>query len=106
MAAATVAHPKTYDLLLYAFDEQLCVQPSFLIGQRLARLGALRKVCYFAYEGLPLAIAIVFAMTRSGRTRTRSGGNMDRSGRCRQTSRILAAFMVSAAGGPTTFIPR
>ncbi|HUE02511.1 MAG TPA: phosphatase PAP2 family protein [Bryobacteraceae bacterium] len=62
------------------------------MGQLLARLGVLRKICYFAYEGLPLAIVIVFAMTRSGR-------NMTRSGRRRQTSRTLAAFMVTAAGG-------
>jgi hypothetical protein len=60
-------------------------QPSFLVGRLLARFGPLRQLCYFGYEALPLAMAIAFALER-GRPRL-------------QTSRIVLAFGVAAAGG-------
>jgi hypothetical protein len=85
LAVTTLAHPKTYDLFLYAFDGQLGRQPSFLAGQVFARFGALRRVCYFSYEGLPVAMAVAFAMERSTPNR--------------QASSIMAAFAAAAAGG-------
>jgi len=85
LAVTSVAHPMTYDLYLYAFDEQLGGQPSFLAGQLFARFGALRQVCYLGYEALPLAMAIAFAMERSTPRR--------------HISSIMPAFAVAAAGG-------
>jgi hypothetical protein len=85
LAVTSIVHPKTYDVFLYAFDEQLGGQPSFLAGRLLARFGALRQVCYFGYESLPLAMAIAFAMERS-----RPG---------RHLSSLMPAFAVAAAGG-------
>jgi hypothetical protein len=85
LAVTSLAHPKTYDLFLYAFDEQLGIQPSFLVGRLFGRFGALRQVCYFGYEALPLAMAIAFALERS---RPR-----------RHASSIILAFAVAAAGG-------
>jgi hypothetical protein len=85
LAVTSLAHPKTYDLFLYAFDEQLGIQPSFLVGRLFGRFSALRQVCYFGYEALPLAMAIAFALERS---RPR-----------RHASSIILAFAVAAAGG-------
>ena len=85
LAVTYVAHPKTYDGFLYAFDAQLGLQPSFLAGRLFARFGALRQLCYFGYEALPLAMAIAFAQERS---RSR-----------RHMSSIVLAFLVAAAGG-------
>ncbi len=85
LAVTSISYPKTYDIFLYAFDEHLGRQPSFLAGQLLARYGALRQLCYLGYEGLPLAMAIAFAIERS---RPR-----------RHMSSILPAFAVTAAGG-------
>jgi len=85
LAVTSVAHPMTYDLFLYAFDEQLGGQPSFLAGQLFARFGALRQMCYVGYEALPLAMAVAFAMERS-----RPRGHL---------SSIMPAFAVAAAGG-------
>jgi len=85
LAVTSISYPKTYDLYLYAFDEQLGVQPSFLAGQLLARHGAVRQICYLGYEGLPLAMAIAFAMQRGQPNR--------------QISTIMPAFAIAAAGG-------
>lgn len=85
LAVTSIAHPKTYDLFLYAFDAQLGLQPSFFVGRLLARYGALRQVCYFGYEALPLAMAVAFALERSSPRR--------------QTSSIVVAFAAAAAGG-------
>ena len=85
LAVTSLAHPMTYDLFLYAFDEQLGIQPSFLVGRLFGRFGVLRQVCYFGYEALPLAMAIAFALERS---RPR-----------RHASSIILAFAVAAAGG-------
>ncbi|MGC9947045.1 MAG: phosphatase PAP2 family protein [Bryobacteraceae bacterium] len=85
LAVTSVVHPKTYDLFLYAFDEQLGGQPSFLIGRIFARSAALRQICYIGYEALPFAMAVAFAMERG-----RPGGHI---------SRLMPAFAVAAAGG-------
>jgi hypothetical protein len=85
LAITSIVHPKTYDLFLYAFDAELGWQPSFVAGRLFGRFGALRQVCYFGYESLPLAMAIAFALERS---RPR-----------RQSSGIMLAFTVAAAGG-------
>jgi hypothetical protein len=85
LAVTTEAHPKTYDLFLYAFDSQLGVQPSFLAGTLLQRFPVLRWLCYAGYEGLPLAMAISFAMERAG--------NRPRA------SSTMVAFTAAAAGG-------
>jgi hypothetical protein len=85
LAVTSIVHPKTYDLFLYAFDEKLGLQQSFVVGRILARFGSLRQVCYFGYESLPLAMAIAFTLERR-----RSG---------RQKSSIVLAFTVAAAGG-------
>lgn len=85
LAMTCVAHPTTYDSFLYAFDAQLGRSPSFLVGQLFARSGALTQLCYLGYEWLPLAMAIAFALERSGPRH--------------RTSRLLPAFAVAAAGG-------
>jgi len=85
LAVTTAVHPKTYDLFLYAFDAQLGVPPSFLVGRFLARFGAIREICFLGYESLPLAMAIAFVLDRR-----RSDG---------QPSRIVLAFTAAAAGG-------
>jgi hypothetical protein len=85
LAMTGIAYPKTYDLFLYAFDEQLGGQPSFLAGRFLAHCAALRQLCIFGYEALPLAMAMAFVLERS---RPR-----------RPVSSIMLAFVVSAAGG-------
>lgn len=85
LAVTSVVHPKTYDLFLYAFDEQLGVQPSFLIGRLFRRFGLLENICFYGYEGLPFAMALAFAL--------------DRSNLRRNTSGIMLAFTVAAAGG-------
>ena len=85
LAVTSVAYPTTYDSFLYGFDAQLGWQPSFLVGRLFARAGALRQLCYLGYESLPLAMAVAFALERSGPRR--------------QTSRLMPAFAVAAAGG-------
>lgn len=85
LAVTSEVHPKTYDLFLYAFDEQLGGQPSFLLGRLFARLGLLRQICYVGYEALPLAMAIAFAKERSEPGR--------------RMSSLMMAFTVAAAGG-------
>jgi len=85
LAVTSEVHPKTYDMYLYAFDEQLGFQPSFLIGRLFARFSGIRQICYFGYEALPLAMAIAFA-------KERSAARM-------QPSSIMLAFTVAAAGG-------
>jgi hypothetical protein len=85
LAVTEVAHPITYDYFLYAFDEQLGGQPSFLIGRLLGRSDALRQLCWLGYEGLPLAMAVTFGIERSQPVR--------------RTPSILTAFMVAATGG-------
>jgi hypothetical protein len=67
LAATSIAHPKTYDLFLYAFDAQLGESPSFLAGRLLARCAAVRQICYLGYVALPLAMAIAFALDRRRR---------------------------------------
>jgi hypothetical protein len=85
LALTNIAYPKTYDAYLYAFDEQIGVQVSFVIGRLLTRWSGLRQVCWLGYEGLPMAMALAFAMERN-----RTG---------RRTSSIMTAFVVAAAGG-------
>jgi len=85
LAVTSIVHPKTYDLFLYAFDERLGLQPSFLVGRLFGRFGALRQLCYFGYEVLPLAMAVAFALERSAPRR--------------HASSIVLAFTVAAAGG-------
>jgi hypothetical protein len=80
-----IAHPKTYDLYLYAFDAQLGVSPSFLVGRFLTHFTWLRQVCYIGYESLPLAMAVAFALDGA-----MPGG---------RSSGIVAAFITAAAGG-------
>jgi PAP2 superfamily len=81
LAVTTAVHPKTYDLFLYAFDAQLGVSPSFLVGRFLARFSVIRQICFPGYESLPLAMAIAFVLDRG------------------RSSRVVVAFTVAAAGG-------
>jgi len=81
LAVTTAVHPKTYDLFLYAFDVQLGLSPSFLVGRLLARFILIRQICFSGYESLPLAMAIAFVLDRG------------------RSSRIVVAFTVAAAGG-------
>ena len=85
LPVAGISHLMTYDSFLYAFDAQLGQPPSFLVGQFLARFGALRQLCYFGYEALPLAMAIGFALERN-RPRKNAGN-------------IMLGFIMAAAGG-------
>lgn len=85
LAMTEIAHPRTYDLFLYACDARLGLQPSFLAGRLLARCGPLRQVCLWGYEGLPFAMAIAFAFERAKAIRPRAS--------------LLLAFLVAAAGG-------
>jgi len=85
LGMTTALHPRTLDLFLYAFDARLGMQPSFAVGRFLGRFGALRQVCYFGYEALPLAMAIAFAM--------------ERSRPARRNASIMLAFMIAAVGG-------
>jgi hypothetical protein len=85
LALTSATYSKTYDLYLYAFDEQLGYTPGFLLGRLFRRLGSLRRICYLGYEALPLAMAIAFAMER---IRPKP-----------QKSSIMPAFAVAAAGG-------
>lgn len=85
LAVTTIVHPKTYDLFLYAFDEQLGGSPSFLVGRLFANFGAIRQICFIGYEALPLAMALAFVLDRK-----RLGG---------RASNIVQAFAVAAAGG-------
>jgi PAP2 superfamily len=89
LAITGALYPRTYDWYLYAFDEQLGMQPSFLIGRLLSRWSLLRGICYAGYEGLPLAMAIAFAMERSGPNGRMPSGMPS----------IMRAFMVAAGGG-------
>ena len=85
LALTSIVHPKTYDMFLYAFDAQLGGQPGFLAGRLFERFGFLRRICYFGYESLPLAMAIAFAIERRG-----PGWRL---------SKLMPAFAVAAAGG-------
>jgi hypothetical protein len=62
LALTSITYSKTYDLYLYAFDEQLGCAPGFLLGRLLRRLGPVQQICYFGYEALPLAMAVAFAI--------------------------------------------
>jgi len=86
LAVTTAAHPMTYDFFLYAFDEQLNCQPSFLAGQLLDRSHFLQQACILGYESLPLAMALAFALERRRPARD-------------HPSTLPAAFAVAAAGG-------
>lgn len=55
------AHPLTLDRLLYAFDNSLGLQASFVIGRLLTRLAWLRELSKLAYEQVALAVAILYA---------------------------------------------
>jgi len=85
LAVTTEAHPRTYDLFLYAFDNQLGASPSFLVGRFLTHAGVIRELCRIGYEALPLAMAVAFSLDRR-----RSDG---------RPSGIMLAFTVAAAGG-------
>lgn len=54
-------HPRTYDLILYAFDGTLGAQPSFLLGRLFAACKPLENLGLIVYEGLPLAVAFLYA---------------------------------------------
>jgi PAP2 superfamily len=85
LGLTTELYPKTFDVYLYAFDDRLGFQPSFLAGRVLARFALLRHACYIGYETLPLAMAIAFAAERHEKNR--------------RTYSILTAFVVAALGG-------
>lgn len=57
----TLAHPKTLDLYLYAFDASLHAQISFLAGRLYHSSLLLRGASFFFYIGLPLVIAFAYA---------------------------------------------
>jgi hypothetical protein len=58
--AATV-HRNVYDLYLYTFDASLHVQIPFFVGQQFARFSGIRTIALFAYIGLSIPIAFVYA---------------------------------------------
>lgn len=58
----TAIHPRTYDLLLYAFDDTLGVQLSYVLGRILKSLDIFEPIVLFFYQGLPLVISIMFAV--------------------------------------------
>ncbi|MBZ5608159.1 MAG: phosphatase PAP2 family protein [Acidobacteriia bacterium] len=64
LAALDQMNSKTYDHFLYVFDASLGFSPSFALGQLMAVHAPLRVVCYYAYEFLPLAMSIAFALDR------------------------------------------
>ena len=55
-------HPKTYDLFLYAFDDSLGFQPSFLMGRVFDAYPALAFAAGLVYAAVPLAIALLYAI--------------------------------------------
>jgi hypothetical protein len=58
--AATI-HDKVYDLYLYAFDASLHVQIPFAVGRYFAQHNNFRQIALFAYVGLSVPIAVVYA---------------------------------------------
>ena len=85
LAVTTVTNPTTYDRFLYAFDERLKISPGFLAGQLLDHSKILWHISYACYEGIPLAMALAFAIERSAPARRRFSA--------------MWAFIVAAAGG-------
>jgi hypothetical protein len=84
--AATV-HDKVYDLYLYAFDASLHVQIPFAVGQYFAQHGNFRQVALFAYVGLSVPIAVVYA------------GQVRRTG-----AKAVQSFLAFIVTGPMGFL--
>ena len=65
------AHPATLDRVLYAFDGSLGLQPSFVLGRLLRHLPWLGALAEMSYEGVPVAVLILYASTmrKEGRRR-------------------------------------
>jgi len=60
-------HPKTLDPWLYVFDGSLGFQASFAMGRLLSSITLVRNVSFLAYNGLPLAAALFYAVERRQR---------------------------------------
>ncbi len=63
------AHPATLDTVLYAFDNALGFQPSFIAGRLFAHLWWLRLLSKVVYETVPLAVVILYLSTVGPRDR-------------------------------------
>ena len=58
---ASLIHPKTFDLYVYAFDGALGFQPSFVLGRILNTHPWLFPAVKVSYEGIVLAMAALYA---------------------------------------------
>jgi hypothetical protein len=59
--------PTTYDALVYAADDRLGVQWSFVVGQLFEAVPPLMHLCLGIYNTLPLAFLVVLVMQRRDR---------------------------------------
>lgn len=57
---SAVMHPLTYDNLLYAFDQSMGFQASYLVGRAFAACVPLRTLCAIVYDTLPLAVTLFY----------------------------------------------
>ena len=57
---SAVMHPQTFDTVLYAYDQSLGFEPSYLMGQWFGRIRPVSEVSAIVYNTLPLAVAFFY----------------------------------------------